>query len=160
MLSIIKRSAVTDHSGIGYKLHKLTFALDRRADSLLQDKLDITLSQFILLLGTAHYPQTSQCTVARFLNLTQAAVSRQIDTLVERKLVSRTENSENRREHVLALTTSGDEVLTLAKAEIETLYKRLLDISNADLKTFTRILDALINEVGAGKDFRKTTSLN
>ena len=148
MLSIIPNRRATDLDVVGYKLRKLAMAMDRQVDQRLQDKFGLTLSQFMIMLGAAHQSRASQCSVARFLNLTQAAVSRQIDGLVELNLISRTENDQNRREHILTLTEDGAEMVASAKAEISQLYQGLLkSVSLSELKTFAKVVDTLQNQV-------------
>lgn len=133
---------------IGYKLHKLASAADRKVDQRIQDKYGVSQSQFLILFGAAGEWQPTQCAVARFLNLTQAAVSRQIDNLVERGLITRLENSENRREHLLTITASGQDVLTKVKTEVQAEYTDMLsDVSASELKVFEEVLSKLLGKV-------------
>lgn len=158
MLSITKSSTIDQTQLVGYKLHKLASMLDRQADTLLLKQFELTLSQFVLLFGLAHHPEASQSALARYLNLTQAAVSRQIDGLLNRGLIERHNNVKNRREHIIKVTPKGHELLTKAKLGLGAMYQTVLkDVSSSQLKTFSKVLDKLLvcsrdpNESG-GKD--------
>ena len=52
----------------------------------------------------------SQREIANYWDMTEAAVSRQIELLVEKELILRDENPDNRRQHVLKLSKKGKEM--------------------------------------------------
>lgn len=123
-----------------YQFHKLHSSLSRHGDNLLQEKFDFGLSQFMILKAAGYSPNTSQCKVARFLNVTEAAVSRQIDSLVGRGLLTKIPNAENRREHVLELTEEGRERLAEAKVALEAVYKDLFSVLTHDEQSRLRMI--------------------
>lgn len=49
----------------------------------------------------------SQSEIAERLNLTEATVSRHISTLVEKGYLDRTEDTKNRRKHIITITKKG-----------------------------------------------------
>ncbi|MFI5240641.1 MAG: MarR family winged helix-turn-helix transcriptional regulator [Candidatus Saccharimonadia bacterium] len=146
MLSLTRNSNRIDGSRVGLKLHKLAFVIDRKMDQILLESLGISLSQYMLMYGAASKFQTTQCGVAKFLNLTQAAISRQVEGLVERDLLKKTQNVENRREHLLVLTPAGQKTFEQAQELIHTTFSELLEgISSSDLATFSSVIERLLS---------------
>jgi len=146
MLSLTRNSNRIDTSKVGHKLHKLAFVIDRKTDQILLERLGISLSQYLLMYGAASKFQTTQCGVAKFLNLTQAAISRQVEGLVERDLLKKTQNEENRREHLLVLTPSGQKTFEEAQELIHVTFTELLEnIPSSDLAIFSSVIERLLS---------------
>jgi DNA-binding MarR family transcriptional regulator len=97
-----------------YHLHKAVFLMDKLTDDLLQEKLGLTLSSFRILMAVSRGHDICQKDVAKFWEMTEAAVSRQIDLLVERKSIRKETDAQNRRACVLSLTISGQKILDQA----------------------------------------------
>ncbi len=89
-------------------LHKAVYVIDRGADRLLTESMGGTFSQFLVLMATAQCPGLSQQKISAFLDLTPAAVSRQVDSLVEEGLLERKQDPSSRRSHVVNLTAKGE----------------------------------------------------
>lgn len=122
-------------------LHKLVFIIDRHADQMLLKSKQATFSQFLLLSAIAQCPGFSQQKIATFLNVTPAAVSRQIDSLVAAGCVVRAEDPKSRRAHTVSLTAKGKKrretmrsLLTRAFAE------RMKVVSETELHSANGIL--------------------
>ncbi len=98
---------------ITYNLHKVVFLMDKVADRVLEEHLKITFSQFRILMALDS-DAVSQKDIADYWDMTEAAVSRQIEILVSEKFVSREENEQNRRQNILKLTKKGEEYLQKA----------------------------------------------
>jgi DNA-binding MarR family transcriptional regulator len=130
---------------IAYKIHKAVFVMDKLADSTLQSKVDLTLSQFLLLMTIIENPNLKQIEVANFLELTQAAVSRQIEVLRNKKLIIVEINQENRRENFLNPTPLGNKIFTqsseILHEKFENLYKV---ITEKDKENLEKSLDKLL----------------
>jgi DNA-binding MarR family transcriptional regulator len=105
-----------------YSLHKLVFVLDKMADQALKEKIDLTFSQFKVLMAIDHQT-VSQSDIARHWQMSDPAVSRQIELLVNKKLIEQDINQENRRQNQLKLTATGKKVLQKAEATIESKYE-------------------------------------
>jgi DNA-binding MarR family transcriptional regulator len=106
------KQASKQNDQIVYKLHKTVFLLNRIADQGLQNSLSLTLPQFLILTAVSQYPGVSQLKVAQYLDLTQAAISKQMKLMLDQGLIERSENPKNRREHVLRPTAKGKKLLT------------------------------------------------
>lgn len=138
---------IPSHRHFGYMLHKLTGLVDRLADHALSNELQIGLSQFLILLPLSQQKTWTQTDVARFLELTDAAVSRQVDLLVEKRYLSRTENPANRRQHLLTLTKAGTRTVRRAFAILEAEFGGLLGrLDLREQRQFLGLLEKLLRQ--------------
>ena len=133
---------------IAYKIHKAVFVMDKVADFSLQNKLDLTLSQFFILMAVDRNPNVTQIEIAKFLELTQAAVSRQIEVLRNKKLISITQNERNRRENILHPTPLGQKLFKQASKILDETFGNLYEIMNEKEKeNLEKSLDKLLFSV-------------
>lgn len=133
---------------IAYKIHKAVFVMDKVADSTLQNKLDITLSQFLILMAIEHHTNVSQIEIANFLELTQAAVSRQIEVLRNKKLITISQNEENRRENILHPTSLGQKLFREAGKILDETFENLYKVmNNSEKEQLEKSLDKLLFSV-------------
>jgi MarR family transcriptional regulator for hemolysin len=102
-----------------YAIHQTYFLVEKRLEHKLHDAKGITFSQFLILLGLHCKSNTSQSGIAQFLYLTEATVSRHITALEKEKLLTRKEDPDNRRKHILTMTTKGTAAFASAHAIIE-----------------------------------------
>jgi DNA-binding MarR family transcriptional regulator len=127
------------------KLHRIHFLLDRLSDHVLQEKHDVTFSQFMTLFAIRRCDGVSQRQVADVQDVTEAAVSRHIESLEKAGFLNSSENPRNRREHALTLTELGLRVLTEASetlsASLKTVFKKL---SATDKKVLDQSLDIVL----------------
>lgn len=132
--------------------------MDKAADSSLQERLNLTLSQFLILMAVNQNPNITQVQVAGFLEQTQAAVSRQIDVLKNKKLIEITKNENNKRENLLFPTLHGRKVFTKANDVLHETFDDLYKIMNDREKNqLEKSLDKLLFSV-CGK--RKINSID
>ena len=129
---------------ITYNLHKSVFLLDKLADRILRERLKMTFSQFRVLMAIGR-KDVCQKDIADFWDMTEAAVSRQIEILAGKKLITKKENAKNRRARIVSLTSSGEKLLqrafTLIDGEYEEIYK---DINQKERKVLVESLDKLL----------------
>lgn len=136
------------HRQIIFKFHRLVFLMNKISDKLLQQKANLTYSQFLILMATNRHPEVSQRSIAEFLEVTEAAVSRQIELLITKKLLIATENQVNRREHRLGLTREGIKQLNQATIILDQAYQEFLaPLDQSDQKRFTDYLDCIFGIV-------------
>jgi DNA-binding MarR family transcriptional regulator len=103
-------------NSLTYLLDHLAAVLSRRSEELLQEQLDIGLSQFRILMALEWNPRASQRAVADSLGLTEAGVSRQVKLLVSKGMLASKADPVNRRRHVIAPTPRGMQVTEAAAA--------------------------------------------
>jgi MarR family transcriptional regulator for hemolysin len=137
-------------------LHKTVYVFDRYADRLLADNRKGTFSQLLILTAIARCKAASQQKLAEFLNLTPAAVSRQIDALVTAGFIIREDDPHNRRTHVIRLTPAGEKKYTAMKTALLNTFKEKIDaVDQLELerasKTLECVLAALDPECAAHK---------
>ena len=138
------------------KLYRFAFLLERKADQALQEKLGLSFSQCMILRSLRLNPECSQQCIAKCRDLTQAAVSRQVDALKAKKLIARRENEKNRREHMLSMTAKGaaalDEALKIMQRTFDAAFKPVAAGDREQLeKTLDLLLEDICDECG-GKD--------
>ena len=115
-----------------YSIHQTYFLVQKRLEQKLLEIKGITFSQFLILLPL-HCKErakehASQADIAEFLHLTEATVSRHISSLEKDKMLTRKEDPENRRKHMLELTTKGAEEFSRAHKIIETELKSIFEV--------------------------------
>ena len=99
---------MSDSSNLATNIHRLSSVLGRVADSTLQECCGFGMSQFkILWVLRKHQEGVLQTSIASWLSLTEAAVSRQIGLLKHQGLIKKQIDPENRRNHVIMLTADG-----------------------------------------------------
>ncbi len=126
-------------------LHRSAMLLERRADRALQQELDLSFCQCMILCSLKNNPDCSQQCIAKCRDLTEAAVSRQIDSLRKKKLIIRRENERNRREHILKLTPKGREVLEQAtKLMLKTFDNAFAPVPASDMRRLEKMLTQLL----------------
>ena len=129
-------------------LHRLVFSMDKQAETILRQRLDLTFSQFRMLLAVQKGHIACQADVAEFFGLTPAAVSRQIDILIQKKLINRKANTMNRRQKVLQLTAAGNHIAKKAIHLLEAAFTGAYDLLSQDeRKIFSESLDKLTKNI-------------
>jgi len=103
----------------------------------------LTVAQFRVLVKLAKGP-TSHKAVAEWLGITPATLTRMIDTLVERKLVQRQIDPEDRRQTILQVTGRGRKQYERLqeKAQIS-LQERMEFLSESEKNILAQGLDVL-----------------
>lgn len=94
-------------NNIGYLLQHLSTTLARQSDLVLQEKLEIGLSQFKILMALQWSSATQQKQIADALGQTEASISRQIKLMHDLGLLETQVSSDNRREHITTPTKKG-----------------------------------------------------
>jgi DNA-binding MarR family transcriptional regulator len=110
---------------LNVKLHKSVFLLDKLADKTLKDAFGLSASQFRILLAIGSQTEISQKDIADYWEMTEAAVSRMIDPLSDKKLIIRSENRDNRSKNCLKLSKHGLDTLEKGIATVDEKYTEL-----------------------------------
>ncbi len=98
---------------------RLAFTIEKAADRALRARTGLTFSMFRMLVVLSKHPHANQRDIAAFWGVAEASVSRQIETLRRKKLISRVPNPANRRSHAFALTGAGRRTLARSASAIE-----------------------------------------
>ena len=107
---------------LGYYLHKTVFLLDKVAEQSLRKSVHIGLSQFLILLAADQQSDLalSQQEIADHLAINKAAISRHVDSLVNRELLIRKANTDNRQSNAILITDRGIQLLRKAQLAMRT----------------------------------------
>lgn len=126
-------------------LHKTVFTIDRSADKILA-KHGGTFSQFLVMTAVARCPGLSQRHIAEFLDLSPAAVSRQIDSFVESGHVERIQDPSSRRTHIVKLTKIGEKKYAAMKSRLLRAFgDKVSSLNMTDMEQATSILGKVLS---------------
>lgn len=137
-------------------VHKTVFLIDRAADRQLKDKLGGTFSQFLVLMSIGKCPGLSQQKIASFLDLTPAAVSRQIDALYAAKLIERATDPQSRRSHIVNLTPLGARRLSDMKEVLMSSFVAKTKLSSSDMDSVVDVLEKVISTMSSDESEQLT----
>ncbi|MFW5703918.1 MAG: MarR family winged helix-turn-helix transcriptional regulator [Patescibacteria group bacterium] len=142
----MKKDQISVEMQIVSSMHKLVYRLDREADADLHTELNISFHQFMILMVSRSWKNPTQQVIAKQLNISAGALSRQVDTLVQKGLITRTQNKENRREQHLRATAQGvevsDQAYHILNAGLEKLFSCLTKTEQSQLTVMLQKLDA------------------
>ena len=108
------------------------------------ENFDITVEQYHILRHIHHHEKGSVRDLADAKHISRPAISRTVDVLVNKGLITRTSNPDDRRYVQLALTASGQELLKAVFENTQAwMITRFADLDNEDLAAIAKGLTAL-----------------
>ena len=111
----------------------------------------ITMPQLKSLFFISNEGSTNSVKLAAALKVTPSNVTGIIDRLVEQKLVSRVENSDDRRQLVLRTTAKGEGLISnLRERRRSAMAKALAGLTPDELATLARGLGYLVKAIDSG----------
>jgi DNA-binding MarR family transcriptional regulator len=130
-----------------FLIRRLAGLMDRQGEAMFRQGLGISLAQFLVLsVVDAHPGPLSQQAVADRLGLTKGTVSRQIDAAVRSGLMTAEVAEHTRREHALALTSDGEDLVRKGDDLFADSRAELLKVIDSDaLTAVLKQLSALVN---------------
>lgn len=140
---------MSDTSELATQIHRLDTVLGKVADTALQNTCGFGLSQYkILWMLKTHREGVLQTTIAKWLNLTEAAVSRQMRVLENDGLIDRQTDPENRRNNNITLTIKGKKLAATAKHLLIEEYEPHFAVVTARERTeLNRLLEKIFYSV-------------
>ena len=140
-MTVIKRGPYSPLSS----LHRLEFILQHKSDLLLRESIRVGFGQVQIMQALHRSVPLSQRAVASKLYQTEANVSRQLQLLKKKGLVSITRNKKDKRLHEAALTVKGSKAFTKAEKILAAQHKELLKLLNSsEVKAFDRVVSHLL----------------
>lgn len=126
---------------LGYMLNHVASVMAKQADQILQERLDIGLSQFKILMVLQKNENVQQRFIADSLGQTEASISRQIQLLQDKGLLTSKRDPKNLRQHITVPTATG---FQLTKTAMQVLAE-LMDPALAQMgqMAFMQLLDNL-----------------
>ena len=126
-------------------LHRLEFILQHKSDLLLRKSTGVGFGQVQIMQALHRSVALSQRAVASKLHQTEANVSRQLQLLKKKGLVSITRNKKDKRLHEASLTVKGSKAFAKAEKILATQHKELLKLLNSsEIKAFDRVVSHLL----------------
>ena len=111
------------------------------------ERLGVTFAQLRILFYICRKPGVDIRGLAEELGISASAVSQQVDRLVGRGLLHRTDNPEDRRRVALALTDRGVEVTEeVSRASRDRITLLLARLSEEDMADLQRVLERLVGQ--------------
>ena len=126
-------------------LHRLEFILQHKSDLLLRDSVGVGFGQVQILQALHRSVPLSQRAVASKLYQTEANVSRQLQLLKRKGLVSISRNKKDKRLHETQLTPKGQKAFDKAEKVLAAQHKELLKLLNSkEIQAFDRVVSHLL----------------
>ena len=136
-------SDLTDHTGYWLRLvsNHVSNAFARRLDAE-----EVTVAEWVVLRILFDVDQLAPSKLAARMSMTRGAISKLADRLMAKRLIERTESSEDGRAHTLKLTKHGKAVVPrlakLADANDAAFFEVLTESERA---TLMRTLEKIVN---------------
>ena len=109
---------------------------------------DMTIDQGMVLLFLNKYPELTQKEIAVLVFRDNASMTRMINTMVQKKYLSRSMNNQDRRRYKLEITKKGKEVLNLLPSIIQNNRKASLSgITKNELNQLGTILNKIKSNI-------------
>ncbi len=141
----MKKESLIHPRLIVHNIFRISFVMNKTINKLLEKEGKMTFSQMRTLMGIMFHPEMSQNDIARFLDVTKAAVSRQIEQLHKKGMLERKINPKNRREKIIALTSNGTKAVKEAFTCIDNKMEELFElVSQNELVTLNKTLHRMI----------------
>ena len=99
---------------LGYMLNHVASVMSKQADQVLQEELGLGLSQFKILMVLQKNDRVQQRFIADSLGQTEASISRQIQLLKDKGLLTSKRDPKNLRQHITVPTADGLALTTTA----------------------------------------------
>ena len=126
-------------------LHRLEFILQHKSDLLLRQSIGVGFGQVQIMQALHRSVPLSQRAVASKLYQTEANVSRQLQLLKKKGLVSITRNKKDKRLHEATLTSKGSKAFAKAEKILAAQHKQLLKLlDDREVKAFDRMVSHLL----------------
>ncbi len=130
-----------------FKIHIFANLIEKEIERRLLSELGISYSQSMILDFIYSHPEISQRQVAMERHITPAAVSRHLEVLEEMGFIKRKDRDDNRREHIVVITDSGQKIVITAQTVVEDSVEDLIeDVSRGELEDMDLILEKLLKK--------------
>ena len=146
-IALQHRKPLQLESFLPYRLSLLSNAISGAIAGVYGDKFAISMPEWRIMMILAEYPGVSADEVCRRTKIEKSVVSRAVARLLNRHLISRDRDEQDKRRSRLQLSETGltvyDEVMPIAR-NYEA--KLLSNLTGEELKIFNGIIDKLTDE--------------
>src|ERR1700735_437031 len=149
MSSFYNAKTYKARDSVGYLVRRAGNLMTTRVEAAFADH-EITFAQWLVLMKLRDGLATTAAEIARDMCHDSGALTRVIDQLAQRGLIERTRGQEDRRTIRLTLTEEGLRTVNgLVPTVVDLLNMALVDFTNDEASTLTRLLKKLIDGVDA-----------
>lgn len=135
-----------------YRLNSLADRISQALAELYEERYQLNIAQWRVLAWLSHCDELTAKKVCTYTNMDKARVSRAIQALEERGLISRTPAPEDQRQQDLHLTTAGQALLAKLIPEAQAWEAELVATLTAgeyrDLLNVMRKLERQLERIG------------
>ena len=143
---------MSDHSPLESLFHLVHTVKRRQHQQAEQLGLDITPMHIRVIKIIDRKPACTAIDIAGFLERDKAQVTRLINTLLEKGLITREPNPNDRRSHYLRTTEAGNSIANkVRKIDAETLQLMTQNLTPEELGEFRRIARLMAENLHSGK---------
>ena len=115
---------------------------------LTDNKVNVTVDQWVLLQALDHKEGVSQLELAKAVFKDQPSVTRILDLLVQKKMITRNPDPSDRRKFLIVLTKTGKSTVSKIKPLVfDFRSKTFAGINATDLKQFQQTLETIFNNL-------------
>jgi|ERR1035438_2163952 DNA-binding MarR family transcriptional regulator len=133
---------------IDYILQHITSLLSRDSDQILLEQLGIGYSQFKLLRVLSSGAPIKQGFIADLLGQTEASISRQINLLIDKNLITKNVDPHNKRVRLIAITAKGKKITEASDEVLNRYHKNILaEISSKQRLELLKSLEDLHDKI-------------
>lgn len=150
------------NSALGDSLHRLMHAYKRQLRSGIQHhQISLPITHIRVLKAIYRIPEITAGSIAQRMSQDKAQITRVLNELVQLGLVEKTANSKDRRSHFLVATHTGVELLSRVDLlEEQAAAHMTANLSSAELASFVRIANIMIDNASAAHSTDKGDELN
>ena len=135
-------------NSVGYLIRRSTNLIMPQMEALFEEE-SLTFSQWTVLMALREWGQSTAADVARHICHDAGSLTRILDELEERGLVTRARSETDRRVVALTLTTRGlSMVETLLPRVVEFWNGLLGDFTHTEIKSLVKLLSRLVDAAG------------
>jgi DNA-binding MarR family transcriptional regulator len=133
---------------IDYILQHINSLLTRDSDQIILEQLGIGYSQYKILRILVNGMAVKQKFIADTLGQTEASISRQIDILIDKVLITKQVDRHNRRNRLITITPKGRKIAEATKLVLAKYHQTILaDISDKKQADLLKLLEELHGKV-------------
>jgi DNA-binding MarR family transcriptional regulator len=125
-----------------YSVHQMYFLVQKHLEKKLQVLKTLSFSQFLIIVcfvDCKKKQESNQTDIAKYLNYTEATVSRHMEKLVKLKYIKKAKDENNKRKQVITMTELGISEFQKAKKIIEDELEKIFGV--IDIKERKKIID-------------------
>lgn len=130
-------------------LHRLEFILQHQSDLALRDSVGVGFGLVQIMQALHRSTSITQRSLAQKMYQTESNVSRQLQVLKRKGLVSISRNKKDKRQREVSLTSKGIKVYVKAERLLSEQYKELLKLMDKrEIQTFDKVVGGLLSKLG------------